>query len=276
VAVSTHPIEGGLAVAAYVGWVVVRTPESRKPALATALVVLPLLLPSLYFSLRTPALQENTWRTIVLSILQDLPRRGTVLVAPFALTSVAPLLRRHYRPFGLAFAAVGAPAVLLSGGAFASAPVIGAYAFARQGSYAGMVSQASNNYRGYLRSSDFHAGAVYRVLSPNEREQGAYFMMRHHAVLANELFSESQQRRNWTLARYRCYLAAKHVDRVIVEQGYEAEFHTNEETLLGELVADRAASVTYGGAGERITAYDVTGFRDSGPMPASVKDCANL
>src|SRR6185295_1750953 len=60
-AVSTHPIEGGLAVAAYVVWVGVRRPASRVPLMATGAAVLPFLAPSLYFSLRTPALGENSW-----------------------------------------------------------------------------------------------------------------------------------------------------------------------------------------------------------------------
>ncbi|MDP9237993.1 MAG: glycosyltransferase family 2 protein [Chloroflexota bacterium] len=273
IAASTHPIEGGLAVVAYVAWVAAREPGRRGPVLATALLVLPLLLPSLYFSLRTPALQENSWRAIILSIAQDLPRRGTILAAPFALTSLAPLLRRHYRPLSAAFAAVAAPLVLVSGGAFASAPVIGAYTFTHQGSYAGLLSHASNDYKNYLQSHDFKPGAVYRVLSPNEREQGAYFLIRHHGVLANELFSESQRRRNWVASGYRCYLAAKHVDRVVIERGYQAEFRTNEQALLDALVANDNASLTFGGAGERIRVYDVTRFRDSGPAPTAVKDC---
>ncbi len=270
---STHPIEGGLAVGAYVAWVAVRSPEKRTPIVLAAAVVAPLLAPSLYFSLRTPALAENSWRTVALSILQDLPRRGTVLAAPFALTSLAPLLRRHYRPLGAAFAGVAVPAVLLSGGALASVPVVEDYSFARQGSYAGIVYSAPNNYRGYLQSGDFHAGAVYRVLSPNEREQGAYFLMRKHAVLANELFSESQRRGNWSESSYQCYLAAKHVDRVVVERGYQNEFRTNEQPMLDDLVARGSARLTYGADAQRIRVYDVTSFRDSGPRPASAKAC---
>ena len=193
------------------------------------------------------------------------------MAAPFALEWAAPMLRRHYRPLGVAFAAVAAPMVLLSGGALANVPGLGG--FARQGSYAGMVSAATNEYRGYLASGDFRTGAVYRVLSPNEREQGSYYLVRHHGVLANELFSESQHRRSWSEARYRCYLAAKHVDRVVVERGYRREFPTNEPTLLDALAARGEARVTYGGAAARIAVYDVTAFRDSGPQPASVKEC---
>ena len=271
--VSTHPIEGGLGVLSYVAFCAAFRPRTRMPLLGVTALVAPLLAPSLYFAVRTPAVGENSSATIALSILQDLPRRGSVMAAPFALTWAAPFLRRHYRTVGVAFAAVAAPVVLLSGGAFARVPGLGN--LARQGSYAGIVSAASNDYRGYLASPDFHRGAVYRVLSPNEREQGVYFLMRHRGVLANELFSESQHRRSWTESRYRCYLAAKHVDRVVVEPGYHREFQTNEPILLDNLVARGEARVTYGGADDGLAVYDVTPFRDSGPAPASVKECGS-
>jgi hypothetical protein len=98
--------------------------------------------------------------------------------------------------------------------------------------------------------------------------------MRHHGVLANELFSESQARRSWTEARYQCYLAAKHVDRVVMEAGYTRQSHTNEDAIIGDLVAKGLAQRTYGGTGGRLAVYDVTAFRDGAPAPSSVKDCA--
>ncbi len=224
--VSTHPIEGGLGVLAYVACCAVMRPRTRMPLLALSALVAPLLAPSIYFAVRTPAVAENSVGAIAASILQDLPRRGSVMAAPFALAWAAPLLRSHYRSLGVAFAAAAVPVVLVSGGALSRAP--GLSNFTREGSYAGIVSAASNDYKGYLASPDFRGGMVYRVLSPNEREQGAYYLMRRHGVLANEFFGESQKRRSWDEQRYRCYLAAKHVDRVVVESGYRKQFPTNE------------------------------------------------
>jgi glycosyltransferase involved in cell wall biosynthesis len=272
--VSTHPIEGGLAAAAFVAWCMVYRPQTRGRLLAVAALATPLLAPSIYFAVSTPAVGENSMSAVVLSILQDLPRRGTVLAAPFVLTAAATFLRQHYRTVGTAFAGVAIAGVALSAGALSGVP--GFRSFERQGGYAGMVSAASNDYRGYVQSEDFHPGAVYRVLSPNEREQGAYFLIRRHGVLANELFSESQMRRSWDEQRYQCYLAAKHVDRVVVERGYRKEFPTNEQSMLDRLVARGEASVTYGGAPDSITVYDVTPFRGAIPAPASVRDCGRL
>ncbi len=271
VAVSTHPIEGGLAVAAYVGWVMAFRREHRVPVLAVAVAVLPLLAPSLYFALKTPALGENSLSAIFVSILQDLPRRGTIMGAPFALAAAAPFLRAHFRPVGAAFAAVTVVGVLMGAGALSGVP--GLRSLERQGGYYGLANAAVNDYDGYIGSPDFHAGDTYRVLSPNDREQGAYFLVRNHGVLANELFSESQHRRSWTETTFQCYLAAKHVDRVIVERGYHKQFPTNEPRMLEDLVARGAATVTYGVVGDRIVVYDVSPFRDSIPAPASLKAC---
>lgn len=272
--VSTHPIEGGLASGIYIGWIILARPKLRLPMLTVAALTTPLLLPSLYFALRTPAVGENSVGAIAISILQDLPRRGTVLAAPFLLSWWAPSIRRNFRTVGLAFGGAAVMGVALSAGTLTGVP--GLRNLERQGGYAGLASAASNNYRGYLGSEDFRPGRVYRVLSPNDREQGAYYLIRHHGVLANELFSESQKRRSWQEARYQCYLAAKHVDRVVVEHGYRKQFPTNEQSILDALVARGDANMTYGGPGERITVYDVTRFRNAIPTPASVKDCGGV
>ncbi|MBF6599119.1 MAG: glycosyltransferase [Dehalococcoidia bacterium] len=272
---STHPIEGGLAVASYVVFCLMFRPRSRLPLLAASGAALVALTPFAYFALRTPALGERSSQTVVLSVLQDLPRRGLVLGAPFLLTALAPMLQRHYRAIGTGFLAVAVAIVALSSGfvgstALAQMPVV--ERFAGQGSYYGLVHRSTNQYRGYLRSSDFAPGQVYRVLSPNEREQGGYILLQHQAVLANEFFSESQRRGNWSEAGYQCYLAAKRVDRVIVERAYNREFPTNEQALLDALVARGLARVTYR-TRRGLTVYDVTTFRRRIPAPSSLKEC---
>jgi len=268
---STHPIEGGLAIAAYVTWYVLARPDARRPLLIATAATLPLLAPSLYFALRTPVLNETSWGSIAGSILNDLPRRGSVLVSPFLLAALAPMIRRHYRSLGLALATASGLALIVLSGAGADIP--GVRSFVGPGGYSGVVSAARNDYSGYLASGDFRAGAVYRILSPNQKEQGALYVMRRHGVLANEFFSESQRRANWTEERYRCYLAAKHVDRVVVERGYGRQFATNEQALLDGLVAQRRVEVRYGGRSTRMMVYDVSAFRAGAPAPASVKAC---
>ncbi|MHB8376299.1 MAG: glycosyltransferase family 2 protein [Dehalococcoidia bacterium] len=276
---STHPIEGGMAVGAYVIFCELYRPRSRLPLVAVCGVVLAALTPFIYFSLNTPAVGDNTPATILISILQDLPRRGLVMGAPFLLAAAAPAIQRHYRSIGIAFLAVAVGGVALSSGfvgntALADLPVIDK--FAGQGSYYGLIHGNRDEYRKYMRSADFQRSEVYRVLSPNEREQGGYYLLRGHAVLANEFFSESQQRHSWKLATYQCYLAAKRIDRVVVERAYFAEFRTNEQRLLDSLVTEGEARVTYHSRHAGLTVYDVTPFRDSRPAPASLKACGRL
>ena len=147
------------------------------------------------------------------------------------------------------------------------------HTIAGKGSYYGMAHRSTNQYANYISTTDFQAGRVYRVLSPNDREQGGYYLIRRGGVLSNEFFSESQQRRSWTESRYQCYLAAKRVDRVVVERAYRNEFPTNEPAMLDSLVSRGLAQVTYTGSRSSITVYDVTAFRNSRPAPASVKEC---
>ncbi len=273
---STHPIEGGLAVAAYVIFCELFRPRARVPLAVVSGLVLAALTPFIYIALRTPALNENTTRTIVASIAEDLPRRGLVMGTPFLLAWVAPWLRAHYRTAFASFAMVTAATVAVNSGlagstALASLPRVGTAM--SQGSYYGMAHRAGNAYAAYIASSDFRPRAVYRVLSPNEREQGSYALIRHHAVLSNELFSESQRRRSWTMASYGCYLSAKHVDRVIVERGYAGEFNTNEQAMLDTLVQRGLARDTWHSRRNTIAVYDVTPFRDSVRAPSSVAQC---
>src|SRR5205085_7042071 len=101
-------IEGGLAVASYIAWCSAFRPSSRMPVLAAGAVALAALSPFIYFTLRTAAVGENSAATIIGSMLQDLPRRGTVMGAPFAIAAAAPWIRAHYRQVGTAFAAVAA------------------------------------------------------------------------------------------------------------------------------------------------------------------------
>ncbi len=273
---STHPIEGGLAVGAYVAFCLVRRPSMRAPLLVSGGIALAALAPFIYFTLRTPAVNENSTSTIIGSILQDLPRRGTVMVAPFALAAAAPWIRAHYRAVGTSFVAIAAVGIGLSSGLVGHTPLAqtaGLGTISDKGSYYGMTHRTSNLYGAYISSGDFAQGRVYRVLSPNDREQGGYYLIRQGGVLSNEFFSESQHRRSWSESQYECYLAAKHVDRVVVERAYRSEFPTNEPSMLDSLVSRGLASVTYTSKRGSMAVYDVTAFRNARPAPASVKEC---
>jgi len=211
----------------------------------------------------TPSIRENSLRTVILSVLDILPRRGTIVLVPFLFTVLAPYISRFYRP-SLAFVAGGSAAgVLLATGPFG----------VHQGSYYGAVHHSTNIYAGFFQSAQFEPGATYRVLEPNEREDGMYRFIQHGAVLSNEFFSESVFRRNWTEPQYACFTAFKAIDYVVVEKAYLHQFHYNEEGLLRSLVKSGRAELAYADPGGKFNAYDIRRFAAEQPKPASLREC---
>ena len=261
--VSTQPIVGGAAAVAYGVYVLATKREEARPLLLLSLPVAVALVPIYWMSLLTPSVRENSLRTVVLSVLDVFPRRGTLYLLPFVFTGLAPFIRRSYR---VSFAIV---VLSLAGGvAFSSDAAI-----AHHGSYYGALHGSSDIYETFFASSSFQPGASYRVLEPNEREDGMYRFIRHGAVLSNEFFSESTFRRNWTEPQYACYVAFKSIDYVVVERAYQHVFRRNELGLLQSLVTEHRASVAYADPAGRFTAYDVRPFARERQKPASLDEC---
>ncbi len=121
-----------------------------------------------------------------------------------------------------------------------------------RGSYFGATHSATNVYAAYFKSPSFVPGAVYRVMEPTEREDGAYRFMQQGGILANDFFSESYQRRNWTESQFACYASAKSIQFDVIERAYTNRYGKNE------------ASVLQTGAGKAAVAYtDPTGVSPS-------------
>jgi peptidoglycan/xylan/chitin deacetylase (PgdA/CDA1 family) len=107
-------------------------------------------------------------------------------------------------------------------------------------------------------------GASYRVLTMTEREDGMVQLMQAGAVLAQEFFDESIQRRSFgTTEEYRCFLDLKHATHVLVSKEWLRRQYTNEVTLLDRLVEEGNATQTFRGA-DGTRAYAITS-----PPPAS-------
>ncbi len=149
---------------------------------------------------------------IVSSIADGFVRRATVLAFPFLATYLVVSLRRWYRPIF---------AVWIAGLIFSIVMVNGAFGYA-QGGYDGLFQDSHDIYAPYFASAQFDPQATYRVMEPNQFEDGQYYFLRHGARLANEFFSESMFRRSWTEGEYRDFLAKKQIDYVSIERGYLA------------------------------------------------------
>jgi len=263
--VSTHPIVGGAAAGVYGLCLLALDRGKVRPLMLLSIPVAVALVPIFWMMLLTPSIGENPLRTVVLSVLDVLSRRGVIIVAPFAVMPLVPYIRRFYRPALGTLGALAALVVLLVTGPGA--------VHTAQGSYYGAIHRSSNIYAAFFQSPQFEPGATYRVLEPNEREDGMYRFIRHGAVLSNEFFSESTMRRSWTEPQYGCYVAFKGIQYVVVEKAYLHQFHVNEEKLLQSLASAGRADVVYADPWDKFTVYDMRQFAAEQQKPASLSQC---
>lgn len=263
-AAGTHPIMGLPPVVLYLSWTTLRRHTPLRFAAVLAVVIGVALLPLLWLTLTTPAVGENDLKTIMLSVADVVVRRGTILTAPFAFAAWQAQVRCRWRPLAATIAAGLAVNTVFANGFLGFA----------QGSYTGIVRTSHDMYRPFVASGLFEPGARYRVLAPNEREDGLYYLARHGAVLTSELFTESMFKRSFTLPQYTCFLRAKQVDFVVVERDYFRQYHTNEQRLLDTLHALGLAQPLYRDPRGRYTVYDVIAAAESGrDTGGQVKAC---
>ncbi len=263
--VATHPVIGAAAAGVY-GLCILTFDRARvRPLLAISIPVAILLIPIYYMELLTPSVRENSALTVGTSTVLSIIERGTFIAMPFALSALAPQIRRLYRP------------VLAGGAVTAVAGVVALSGVIRYehspGGYYGIMHHSSNVYAEFFRSPEFHPGATYRVLEPSEREDGMYRFIQHGAVLSNEFFNESVFRRPWTQSQYGCYGAFKGIDFVVAEKAYVQRYGTSERELLQTLVTDGRATIVYNDPAGRFTVYDVRKFMSEQTKPQSLKAC---
>jgi hypothetical protein len=135
----------------------------------------------------------------------------------------------------------------------------------------GLDRQSQPFYGQFIASPQFDRSLTYRVLEPNDREDGAVQLIRHGAVLGQEFFDQSQFRRWWnTPEQYACFLGAKHIDVVLLEKDYPLKFSQNEDVRLREFASAGKARAIYSDPEGRFVAYDVSGARRDG---ARLSEC---
>ncbi|HEX5370113.1 MAG TPA: glycosyltransferase [Dehalococcoidia bacterium] len=266
--VGTHPQMGGAAMAGYAFYLTVGQQHRLKSFVVIgALMALPLA-PLVWMTLGTPVAHDNSVVTLVLSSFDSVTRRGTILLLPFVLNVPALrdfVLRRYLSVM------TGICGLCVLGLGFSMGVVrIGDM---NRGSYFGVTHSAADIYTSFFDSPSFSPGSVYRVVEPTEREDGAYRFMQHGAVLGNDFFTESYQRRNWTEAQFACYARAASLQFDVIETAYTSRYRHNEGALLQSLASSGKASVAYSDPAGRFTVYDIRGLSNlSGPAP-SVREC---
>lgn len=258
-AVTTHPFAGAAAVGAYCVYAVMRRPREIVPlgiAVCAAAIV---LVPFALYIRGAPAVDSTKGKDL-LGTLRFLARyRGLVIAMPFVVSACAPAFRRWYL---VVFAAM-------------------ALTFAQRIDHkkvntTGLTNASHPFYGRFLASPQFDPAFRYRVLEPNDWEDGAYQLMKNGAVLTQEFFDQSQFRRWWnTPEQYACFLGAERVDVVLLERSYPWKFSQNEDVRLSELEQAGKARVVFraanpDGRGPLFEAYDVRAARQEG---AKLSDC---
>ena len=258
-AVTTHPFAGAVAIAGYAVYTTVRRPRELLPLGVAMLVAAIVLLPFALYIYTAPSV-DSTKSKDLMGTLRFLARyRGMVIALPLLVSAFAPAFRAW---FLVVFAAM-------------------ALTFAqridqKKVNTFGLDRVSHPFYGQFIASPQFDRALRYRVLEPNDREDGAYQLVRHGAVLSQEFFDQSQFRRWWnTPEQYACFLGAKHVDVVIIEKDYPRKFSQNEDVRLRELEQQGKATIIYSappvhGREPNFRAFDVRRARRDG---AKLTDC---
>ena len=106
----------------------------------------------------------------------------------------------------------------------------------------------------YIEAGLVDPDARYRVLTMSNQEDGMVQLMQAGAILAQDFFDESVERRSFGNTQdYRCFLARKGAGRVLIQgtwTHHPLRDTSNEVQLLDALVAEGHAALTFrGGAG---------------------------
>ncbi len=253
-AITTHPFAGAAGVAVYALYACARHPRDIVPlgvAMAAAAAV---VLPFAIYIHSAPAVASTKDKDLMGTLRFIARYRGLVMALPLIVSAFAPAFRTL---FLVVFAAM--------------ALTFTVRITHKKVNTFGLDRTSHPFYGEFLRSPAFDRQLRYRVLEPNDREDGAYQLMRGGAVLTQEFFDQSQFRRWWnTPEQYACFLGAKHVDVVLLEKDYPLKFAQNEDVRLREFEQHGVARVVFRDSRGRFAAYDVRLARTEG---ARLKDC---
>ncbi len=225
-AAGTHVLITGLILAMYNAWVFIRNPQLRSQVAWITALGFALLIPEMWYVTRTPALSQNSFAYVTVVTIATLAARGALFAWPLVLRHVSHArLQRFLHPALAGVLAVAAGMYVLPTNSFSQ----------KWDGFDGLVMRATNDYQEYFTSEHFSPGAVYRVMEANDREQGQYFFIQHGAILSNEFFGESMNRRKWSVEKYEAFLAKKDIDYVVLNRSYRSFSHTSYDSELHAL-----------------------------------------
>lgn len=157
-------------------------------------------------------------------------QRTSMLWWPWALTRALPFVRRWHMP------------ILLIGIALLARNFNGS-----NPQNARWISLA--RFPDFVEAGRVEPAARYRVLTMSNQEDGMVQLMQAGAVLAQDFFDESIDRRSFSSTdEYRCFLARKGATDVLVQGEWLRRGTTNEVSVLDALVAEGNATLAFRGA----------------------------
>lgn len=243
-ALIAHPIMGAAGLAMTVAARIEADraiPWRRLILLGVAVVI---ALPAVWLFLQTPSmavLVHWSWATSARITAQRL----SMLWWPWLVLRLWPLLRRWQVP------------LLLLGVVVLARNVLGS-------NPQNLLWHSLPRFPDYIAAGLVQPEVRYRVLVMNNQEDGMTQLLQAGANLAQEYFDESIYRHSFgSTEAYRCFLAAKGAQRVLVQSQWIERGTSNEVEVLDRLVGEGHALLSFrGSAGTR--EYTVTS-----PPPAS-------
>jgi len=263
---TTHPFLGAAAVGAYALYTAARWPRTIVP-LALALAAAAVVVTPFALYIRTAPSVETTSRQELFATLRWIARfRGAIVLLPLVVSACSPAFRRWFLVVFTVMVATFAVRM--------SEAKVNTFGITQQ-----LAGERHNGpfYGNFIASPVFDRALRYRVLEPNDREDGAVQLLKAGAVLTQEFFDQSQFRRWWTSPdQYACFLGARRVDVVLLEGDYPLKFNQNEDRLLREASERGTAREIWVEPDPRVPekpkfrAYDVRPLRRDG---VSLADC---
>lgn len=185
--------------------------------------------PAIWMSVHTPSLVTAVSWSIPL-MLQIMLQRLSMIGWPWVVHRFCTSSVRLYAPLLI----LGAPLMLTN--VYLSNP-------------RNLKWESKDRFPDYLAAGKIDPQGRYRVLTMSNQEDGMVQLMQAGAVLAQSFSDESIQRHSFGgVHAYRCFLARKGANHVLVQAQWASSGKTNEVELLDTLVREGNARLAFSGS----------------------------
>jgi len=186
--------------------------------------------PAIVLVLISPVVEDSSAYSLVANFVGTVALRAGVMLVPFLIIVLDRRLpRRAMLGLGVGLVALNLIVVPIQHTGYA---------------WHAFVRTPDTQILPFIESSEFQAGATYRILRVADGKVGMYQIIQHGGRLDSEFFPESIDRRSWpSISAYWSFLQRRHVDDVIIYHNYDARYGTNEHALLEQLTGRGCAEL---------------------------------